>query len=104
MTLVQARPVRRFGRLLAGTFYLQLASEPDPARVLEIVRDHSRDDQRIFVGVTDPTLVPFAWPTIATDSFTVAIDNSKCRMGDVAEASDRGCVKVAKAGWVTVTV
>ncbi|WP_199443608.1 cobalamin-independent methionine synthase II family protein [Umezawaea beigongshangensis] len=41
-------------RLHAGTFYLQLASEPDPARVLQIVRDHSRDDQRIFVGVIDP--------------------------------------------------
>jgi 5-methyltetrahydropteroyltriglutamate--homocysteine methyltransferase len=40
--------------LRAGTFYLQLASEPDPARVLDIVRTHSRDDQRIFVGVTDP--------------------------------------------------
>jgi methionine synthase II (cobalamin-independent) len=41
-------------RLHAGTFYLQLASEPDPERVLQIVRDHSRDDQRIFVGVIDP--------------------------------------------------
>jgi len=41
-------------RLHAGTFYLQLASEPDPARVLGIVRDHSHDDQRIFIGVIDP--------------------------------------------------
>jgi 5-methyltetrahydropteroyltriglutamate--homocysteine methyltransferase len=40
--------------LHAGSFYLQLASEPDPARVLRIVRDHARDDQRIFVGVVDP--------------------------------------------------
>jgi 5-methyltetrahydropteroyltriglutamate--homocysteine methyltransferase len=40
--------------LHAGTFYLQLASERDRARVLEIVRDHSRYDQRIFVGVIDP--------------------------------------------------
>jgi 5-methyltetrahydropteroyltriglutamate--homocysteine methyltransferase len=40
--------------LHAGTFYLQLASESDPERVLRIVREHSRDDQRIFVGVTDP--------------------------------------------------
>jgi 5-methyltetrahydropteroyltriglutamate--homocysteine methyltransferase len=40
--------------LHAGTFYLQLASEPDPDRVLRIVREHSREDQRIFVGVTDP--------------------------------------------------
>ena len=41
-------------RLHAGTFYLQLASEPDPERVLRIVSEHSRADQRIFVGVTDP--------------------------------------------------
>jgi 5-methyltetrahydropteroyltriglutamate--homocysteine methyltransferase len=40
--------------LHAGSFYLQLASEPDPERVLRIVRDHSREDQRIFVGVIDP--------------------------------------------------
>jgi len=41
-------------RLRAGTFYVQLASEPDPTRVLDIIRTHSGDDQRIFVGVTDP--------------------------------------------------
>ena len=41
-------------QLHAGTFYLQLASEPDPARVLAVVREHSRDDQKIFVGVIDP--------------------------------------------------
>lgn len=41
-------------RLHAGTFYLQLASEPDPERVLRIVSEHSSADQRIFVGVTDP--------------------------------------------------
>ena len=41
-------------RLHAGTFYLQRASEPDRARVLDIVKEHSHDDQRIFVGVIDP--------------------------------------------------
>jgi methionine synthase II (cobalamin-independent) len=41
-------------RLHAGAFYLQLASEPDRPRVLEIIREHSRADQRIFVGVMDP--------------------------------------------------
>ncbi len=40
--------------LNAGHFYLQLASEPDRRRVLKIVSEHSRADQRIFVGVTDP--------------------------------------------------
>jgi 5-methyltetrahydropteroyltriglutamate--homocysteine methyltransferase len=40
--------------LNAGNIYLQLASESDRRRVLQIVKDHSRDDQRIFVGVIDP--------------------------------------------------
>lgn len=41
-------------RLHAGTFYLQLASEPDPERVLRIVAEHAAADQRIFIGVIDP--------------------------------------------------
>jgi 5-methyltetrahydropteroyltriglutamate--homocysteine methyltransferase len=41
-------------RLKAGSFYLQMASEPEPARALKVARDHSADDQRIFVGVIDP--------------------------------------------------
>ena len=41
-------------RLPAGIFYLQLASEPDRKRVLKLVREHSKPEQRIFVGVTDP--------------------------------------------------
>ncbi|HYS38595.1 MAG TPA: cobalamin-independent methionine synthase II family protein [Pseudonocardiaceae bacterium] len=40
--------------LNAGRFYVQLASESDRPRVLALIRDNSRDDQRIFVGVTDP--------------------------------------------------
>jgi 5-methyltetrahydropteroyltriglutamate--homocysteine methyltransferase len=37
----------------AGRFYLQFASEAEPARVLDIVAEHSREDQTIFLGVTD---------------------------------------------------
>ena len=40
--------------LRAGNFYVQLASETDRRRVLEIIKAHSRADQRIFVGVVDP--------------------------------------------------
>jgi 5-methyltetrahydropteroyltriglutamate--homocysteine methyltransferase len=40
--------------LRAGSFYLQLASEPDQTRVLRLIAEHSRPDQRIFIGVTDP--------------------------------------------------
>ena len=41
-------------RMQAGRFYVQLASEPDPDRVLQLLRDHRRPDQMIFVGVIDP--------------------------------------------------
>jgi 5-methyltetrahydropteroyltriglutamate--homocysteine methyltransferase len=40
--------------LQAGNVYLQLASEPDRVRVLRIIKDRARPDQRIFVGVIDP--------------------------------------------------
>jgi 5-methyltetrahydropteroyltriglutamate--homocysteine methyltransferase len=40
--------------LHAGAFYIQLASEPDRERVLRIIAEHARPDQRIFVGVVDP--------------------------------------------------
>ncbi|MFJ6197461.1 cobalamin-independent methionine synthase II family protein [Micromonospora sp. NPDC092111] len=40
--------------LHAGVFYVQLASEPDPERVLRTIAEHARPEQRIFVGVTDP--------------------------------------------------
>jgi 5-methyltetrahydropteroyltriglutamate--homocysteine methyltransferase len=37
-----------------GSFYLQMASEKDRRRVLGILREHARPEQRIFLGVTDP--------------------------------------------------
>jgi 5-methyltetrahydropteroyltriglutamate--homocysteine methyltransferase len=41
-------------RLKAGNFYVALAGEPDRVRVLKLIRQHSRPDQRIFVGVVAP--------------------------------------------------
>ena len=41
-------------RVRAGRFYLQLASERDPGRVLELIRAHRQPDQVVFIGVTDP--------------------------------------------------
>jgi len=41
-------------RLDAGRFYIQLASEKDPARVLKTIRQHLHPDQMVFVGVIDP--------------------------------------------------
>ncbi|MGO8817910.1 MAG: cobalamin-independent methionine synthase II family protein [Terriglobia bacterium] len=43
-----------FFKLNAGNFYLQLASERDRLRVLRLIRESSRADQKIFVGVIDP--------------------------------------------------
>jgi len=41
-------------QLKAGNFYIQLASETDPERVLAIVAEHLPDGARVFIGVTDP--------------------------------------------------
>ncbi|MEU8269287.1 cobalamin-independent methionine synthase II family protein [Sphaerisporangium sp. NPDC049002] len=40
--------------LRAGNFYIQLASEPDPERVLGVIRDNLPSGAKVFVGVTDP--------------------------------------------------
>jgi 5-methyltetrahydropteroyltriglutamate--homocysteine methyltransferase len=40
--------------LRAGNFYVALAGEPDRARILGIIRQHMKSDQRIFVGVINP--------------------------------------------------
>jgi len=40
--------------LQASNFCVQLASEPDRKRVLRMIREHARGEQRIFVGVIDP--------------------------------------------------
>ncbi len=40
--------------LKAGNFYIALAGEKDRRRVLEIIRNHMKPDQRIFVGVVAP--------------------------------------------------
>jgi 5-methyltetrahydropteroyltriglutamate--homocysteine methyltransferase len=39
--------------LKAGNFYMQLASEPDRKKVLKIVSEHMKSDQRVFIGVID---------------------------------------------------
>lgn len=40
--------------LHAGNFYLQMASEPDPASVLAVVAEHLPEGTTAFVGVIDP--------------------------------------------------
>ncbi len=41
-------------RIEVTNFYIQLASEADPERVLRVIAEHARPHQRIFVGVIDP--------------------------------------------------
>src|SRR3984893_5354346 len=41
-------------QLKAGNFYVALAGERDRVRVLKIIRQHMKPDQRIFVGVVAP--------------------------------------------------
>ncbi len=41
-------------QLKAGNFYVQLASEARPDRVLPVIAEHLPASARIFVGVTDP--------------------------------------------------
>jgi len=44
----------RLFKLKVGSFYIQLASEADPDRVLAIVAEHLPAGARVFIGVTDP--------------------------------------------------
>jgi 5-methyltetrahydropteroyltriglutamate--homocysteine methyltransferase len=41
-------------QLRAGSFYIALAGESDRVRVLKIIRDYMKPDQRIFIGVVAP--------------------------------------------------
>ena len=40
--------------LKAGNFYVALAGEADPVRVLKIIAQHVKPSQRVFIGVIDP--------------------------------------------------
>lgn len=44
----------RLFTLKVGNLYVQLASERDRGRVLGIIKEHLKPDQRVFVGVIDP--------------------------------------------------
>ena len=40
--------------LMAGCFFVALAGEHDPVRVLRIIREHLKPEQMVFVGVINP--------------------------------------------------
>jgi 5-methyltetrahydropteroyltriglutamate--homocysteine methyltransferase len=58
--------------LQAGNFYIQLASEADPERVLQIVADNLRPDIRVFVGVIDPISTTVETPEQVRDRVLLA--------------------------------
>ncbi len=48
--------------LKAGNFYIALAGEAEPERVLRIIARHVKPHQRIFVGVIDPLVAQIETP------------------------------------------
>jgi methionine synthase II (cobalamin-independent) len=54
-------------QLNAGDFYVALAGEPDPVRVLKTIRDHVRPKQRVFVGVVAPIDPKIETPELVRD-------------------------------------
>ena len=60
--------------LRAGNFYIALAGERDPARVLKIIRKHAKPDQRIFVGVVAPIDPRIETPEQVRDRFLQAAE------------------------------
>ncbi|MEV0443710.1 cobalamin-independent methionine synthase II family protein [Streptomyces spectabilis] len=62
----------RLFQLKAGNFYLQLASESDPERVLEIIAGQLRPEMRVFVGVTDPISATVETPEEVRDRVLLA--------------------------------
>jgi 5-methyltetrahydropteroyltriglutamate--homocysteine methyltransferase len=38
-------------QLKVGNFYIALAGEPEPIRVLKMIREHLKPEQRVFIGV-----------------------------------------------------
>jgi 5-methyltetrahydropteroyltriglutamate--homocysteine methyltransferase len=61
-------------QLKAGNFYIQLASERDRPGVLEVIRDHARPEQRMFIGVIDPIDPEVETPEAVRDRMLEAAD------------------------------
>lgn len=59
----------------AGRFYMQFASEKAQERVLDIVREHSHEDQTIFLGVTDVNDPEVESPAAVRDAVLTAAEH-----------------------------
>lgn len=66
-------------RLHVGRFYVQLASEKDPERVLEIISRHLQPDQMVYVGVIDPLDPAIETPGQVHDRIVLAAKHLQVR-------------------------
>ncbi len=57
-----------------GRFYLQLAREPDPRRVLASVKESARPHHQVFVGVTTPFSATVESPGLVRDRVLLAAE------------------------------
>jgi 5-methyltetrahydropteroyltriglutamate--homocysteine methyltransferase len=62
-------------RLNVGNVYVEMAGESDPGRVLDIIAEHRRPEQRIFIGVTDPIDPEIESPEQVRDRVLVAAEH-----------------------------
>jgi len=69
-------------RMNVGNVYVEMAGEKEPGRVLDIIAEHLRPEQRIFVGVTDPIDPAVESPEQVRDRVLEAADRlPKDRLG-----------------------
>lgn len=61
-------------QLQADNFYVQMASEKDPHRVLGIIKQHLKPQQRVFVGVINVISNDIESPEIVRDRVLMAAD------------------------------
>jgi 5-methyltetrahydropteroyltriglutamate--homocysteine methyltransferase len=54
-------------QLQVGSFYIALAQERDSRRVLSLIREHLRPEQRVFVGVVSPIDPEIETPELIRD-------------------------------------
>jgi 5-methyltetrahydropteroyltriglutamate--homocysteine methyltransferase len=54
-------------QLQVGNFYIALAREPEPLRVLAIIAEHLQPHQRVFIGVIDPIDARIETPELVRD-------------------------------------
>ena len=58
--------------LKVGSFYIALAREPDPVRVLKVIGQNIKPGQRVFVGVTSPIDPAIETPELVRDRVLLA--------------------------------